>query len=494
MYKRFLFYLLVPIIFSCSATKYSSGKKYSAHELKEDYTLLRNILQAKHPSLYWYTSKDSMDFYFDKYYNSISDSMTEREFAWKVISPAIEKIHCGHTSVSMSKGYVKFFKGKKIPAFPMFLKVWNDTAAVIGVMRKDSVLKRGTIIKAINDVPMEVIVNTMLDYLPEDGYEENYNYIRISSSFPYFHRNIFGLSKNYKVSFISDDGSLKDTIIPIYKPPIPLKGKDSTTKITIKKEKKPKEKLDKTLYRSLKIDSSGKFATMEVNSFTAGNMRRFFRKSFKTLKEKNIEYLILDFRSNNGGKVGLSTMLTKYIRKTPFKVADTAFAKSKSLKPFTKYFKDKWLNNIQLLISTHKKSDGKFHMRYYERHFYKPKKNNHFDGKVYVLISGPTFSAASVFSNAVKGQDNIILAGEDTGGGWHGNSGIMIPNITLPHTRTRINIPLFRLVQFNHVPKNGRGVSPDIYIGTSYDALLRGADRKMEVVKDLILEEIKESK
>jgi C-terminal processing protease CtpA/Prc len=130
-------------------------------------------------------------------------------------------------------------------------------------------------------------------------------------------------------------------------------------------------------------------------------------------------------------------------------------------------------------------------MRYYERHFYKPKKRNHYNGKVYVLISGPTFSAASVFSNAVKGQSNVVLAGEETGGGWHGNSGIMIPNITLPHTRTRVNIPLFRLVQFDHVPKNGQGVAPDIYIGTSYDALLRNADKKMEVVKDLILEDIK---
>ncbi|MEO5991870.1 MAG: S41 family peptidase, partial [Ferruginibacter sp.] len=471
-------------------------KKYSAQILKEDFTLLRNVLQTKHPAIYWYTPKDSMDFYFDKYYNAISDSMTEREFAWNILSPAIEKIHCGHTSVSMSKGYVKYNKNKKLPAFPMFLKLWNDTAAVSGALRKDSVLKRGTIISAINNIPMKDIVNKMVDYLPEDGYAINYNYIRLSSSFPYFHRNIFGITSNYKISFIAPDGNIRDTILPVYKPPVPLK--DSTKKEKIVKEKKVKRdkrkrESNKLFYRSLKVDSSGKFATMEVNSFTKGNMRRFFRKSFKQLRKENVDYLILDIRSNSGGKVGLSTMLTKYIRNTNFKVADTAYAEAQSLKPFTKYFKDKFLNNIQLFFSTHKKSDGKFHMRYYERHIYKPKTINHYNGKVYVLISGPTFSAASVFANAVKGQSNVLLAGEETGGGWHGNSGIMIPNITLPHTRTRVNIPLFRLVQFNHVPKNGQGVPPDIYIGTSYDALLRNADKKMEVVKDLILDEIKNS-
>ena len=493
---RFLIFLLITVLFSCTATKYSPGKKYSKEILRQDFSLLRNTLEAKHPSLYWYAPKDSIDFYFDKYYNAIPDSMTELEFAWKIISPAIEKIHCGHTSVSMSKGYVKYNRGKKLPSFPMFIKFWNDSAVVVGSLRKDSVLKRGTIIKSINGISTEVLVNEILDYLPEDGYAENFNLIRLSSSFPYFHRNIFGLSKNYKISFLSSEGILKDTTLPIYKPPVPVKKSDSTsknvkTKPREKKTAKPKErKNDKNYYRSFKIDSTGKYGIMEVNSFTSGNMRKFFKRSFKTLKKKEIKYLILDIRNNNGGKVGLSTLLTKYIRNTPFKVADSVYANSNTLKPYTKYFKGKWLNNIQLFFSTHKKNDGKYHLGYFENHFYKPRKKFHYNGKVYVLISGPTFSAAAVFANAVKGQSNVILAGEETGGGWHGNSGIMIPDITLPHTRTRINIPLFRLVQFNHVEKNGRGIEPDYYIGTSYDALIRGADRKMEVVQKLILNEL----
>ena len=85
-----------------------------------------------------------------------------------------------------------------------------------------------------------------------------------------------------------------------------------------------------------------------------------------------------------------------------------------------------------------------------------------------------------------KGQKNITLLGEETGGGWYGNNGIMIPDIILPNTKVRVRLPLFRLVQYNHTAIKGTGVIPDILVPTSYDALLKGYDKKMEETKKLI--------
>ncbi|MEJ7672778.1 MAG: hypothetical protein WKF59_08700 [Chitinophagaceae bacterium] len=57
--ERILFVLVICLgLFSCSVSKnYSADKKYPKEILQEDYTLLRNILEQKHPSLYWYTSQ-----------------------------------------------------------------------------------------------------------------------------------------------------------------------------------------------------------------------------------------------------------------------------------------------------------------------------------------------------------------------------------------------------------------------------------------------------
>src|SRR5687767_14691821 len=99
----YLFSSFLIFLFSCSASRnYSPVKKYSREELTEDYTILKDILESKHPSLYWYTSKDSMDMYFSRYGGVITDSMTEQQFTWHVLAPLVDKIHCGHTSVGMS--------------------------------------------------------------------------------------------------------------------------------------------------------------------------------------------------------------------------------------------------------------------------------------------------------------------------------------------------------------------------------------------------------
>ena len=79
-------------------------------------------MEKKHPSLYWYTPKDSMDYFFDEGYKAITDSMTELQFGWKILAPLTATIHCGHTSFSMSKGWNKFIKNKTHTFFPAFFE------------------------------------------------------------------------------------------------------------------------------------------------------------------------------------------------------------------------------------------------------------------------------------------------------------------------------------------------------------------------------------
>jgi hypothetical protein len=484
--RRLPFLFIVLLFFYCSISKnYNPNKKYSKEELQQDYSLLRNILEKKHPSLYWYTPKDSMDTIFNEGYQAIADSMTELQFGWKILAPLTSAIHCGHTSFSMSRGWNKFIKNKHIPSFPLYLKVWNDTMMVTGNLnRNDCVIKNGDFITSINGIKSAVIINRMFDYMVEDGYAENVNYIRLSTSFPYFHRNIFGLYKTYYLTYTDSNGVEKNASIPYYAP-----SRDTVKKITMERkleEKKMTRRQKLENIRSLEYDSL--FAIMTVNGFSKGHLYHFFRKSFRNLRKKNIENLVIDLRANGGGDINKSVLLTKFLRKTPFKVADSAYSISKNLHPYTRYISSGLLNNIGLLFVTHKKKDGKYHFNYWERHTFNPKRKNHFNGNVYILTNGLTFSASALFCNTVKGQPKITLAGEDTGGGWYGNSGIMIPNITLPETKLKVRLPFFRLVQYQHIGTKGTGVIPDVYIGPNWRDILKGVDTKIEVVKKMIEE------
>lgn len=480
-------FILISILASCSASRnYNPDKKYSKDLLIEDFSLLRDILESKHPSIYWYTSKDSMDYYFEQGFRSIKDSMTELQFGWKVLAPLTHQIRCGHTSFSMSKDWNKFIKDRRQPSIPLYFKIWDDTMVVTANLnRKDSILKKGTIVTGINGIKSKELITKMFSYMVQDGYSYNVNYQRLSGSFPYFHRNIFGITRTYNIDYIDINGKERSVKIPYFNPAPDTTKKDQVKKPQPKPKPKKPTRQEKLLeMRSLQIDSTT--AILTLNTFSDGHLRTFFRRSFRKLRKQDVKDLVIDLRSNGGGKINNYVLLSKYIRNSKFRVADTTVAVSDKLNPYARYISDGFWNNIGLKLFTRKKKDGQYHYRYWERHMVNPKTTNHFNGKVYVLTGGLTFSASTLFCSTVKGQENVRLVGEETGGGWHGNTGVMIPEITLPNTKLRVRLPLFRLVNYNHVAKTGSGIPPDIYVPPTVENVRRELDGKLVKVKQLI--------
>src|SRR5580700_6342266 len=130
------------ILFSCGASNkgFSPDRKYSPEELQKDYQVFRGTLEAWHPSLYWYTSHDSMNYYFNKGYAALKDSMTEPQFR-KVLSYVIARVRCGHTSIAASKAYARYLDTARLRQFPLTLKWWDDTMVVAANLnRHDSIL------------------------------------------------------------------------------------------------------------------------------------------------------------------------------------------------------------------------------------------------------------------------------------------------------------------------------------------------------------------
>ena len=71
--------------------RFRADRKYSPDVLRKDYQVFRGTLEAWHPSLYWYTPRDSMDHYFARGYAALKDSMTEPQFR-KVLSYVIAQV------------------------------------------------------------------------------------------------------------------------------------------------------------------------------------------------------------------------------------------------------------------------------------------------------------------------------------------------------------------------------------------------------------------
>ncbi|MFN8246453.1 MAG: S41 family peptidase [Ferruginibacter sp.] len=151
---------------------------------------------------------------------------------------------------------------------------------------------------------------------------------------------------------------------------------------------------------------------MTVNTFTEGMLRTFFRRSFRKLKKQGIRSLVIDIRSNGGGHISLSTLLTRYITDKPFTIADTVYAKARSLRPYSRYIRNRLIYNTAMFFVSSKKKDGLFHARYMEKKKFRPKKTHHFNGDTYVLTAG-----ADLFRGRFIFQYGKRTTKRNTGGG-----------------------------------------------------------------------------
>ncbi len=487
--------LVLCLMCSCSRkAAWSVSNKYAPEVLQKDYDIYQNILEEAHPSLYWYTTKDSISRYLAWGRQQLRDSMTEPQFRM-VLNYVTAKINCGHTSVRPSKRYSRWADTSTVYyMFPLSFKLWDDTAVVAANLnRRDSVLTRGTVVTAINDRPMRSLTDTLFQFISTDGYNTTHKYQALSNRgyFGSLYTSLYGWQRQFKIDYIDSLGRGSTVNIRPYlplfdtasrRPPRP----EPPRRTLPKPSRKDIRNMRRNAVRLLKIDSTSKVAMMDLNSFGRGyGLKGFFRRSFRALQKNDIGHLIIDVRGNGGGSVTNSTLLTRYISDHKFKVADSLYAVKKK-KTYSRYIQNDFFNRLFITFFAGRKKDGLYHFRYFERHRFTPKRKNHFDGKVYILTGGNSFSATTLFASAVIDQENVVVVGEETGGGAYGNSAWLIPDVTLPGTRVRFRLPLFRLVINKDYPKTGRGVQPEVMSVPTVEAIKKGADYKLEKAMELI--------
>jgi hypothetical protein len=481
--------LIALCIAGCSSkAAFNPNKKYGPDELREDFTVARRSYEKIHPSLYWYTSKDSMDTYFDKAYQQLTDSLTELQFRNRM-AYVIAKIKCGHTSIRFSEAYNNWAeKAGPGVTFPFAVKTWGGDSMVItrNAFRKDSLLTAGTVLLSVNGKNVPQLLAGMCNLISTDGNSMNFKYQLISGNFPAWYRYAFGLQREYKVQYVAANGSVQTKVLGNYNPRADTADRPPHPPLQAPPSRKKKKENALLLSRNLVIDSSGQMAVMTLNTFSKAKLKRFFRQSFRTLKQKNIPNLVIELRNNGGGSIGNSNRLTRYITDHSFKVADTCAAVSFKYPYPNKVKSGFWYKVEHWLVSPFRQKDGRYHFKQLERKVFSPYKKNHYNGHVFIVTGGYTFSASTLFINPLKGQKNVTVVGEETGGGAYGNTAVNLPEIELPNTHLRVRLPLYRLVINKNVPHDGHGIQPDIFVPPTSFHLRYGIDPKMDTIRKII--------
>jgi hypothetical protein len=440
--KRILLIFLCVLIARGTFAQTSNNLKMIAPELlRQDFTMLRDSLEKFHAGLYRYQTKTQMDRLFDHCFTELDHPMNTVQY-FNIISYLISGIKDGHTECFMAKETIDQLKAH-VKWFPVQVRLIGDRTYVSCNTKE---FAAGTELSTINAISVNTIRKQLFQRLSSDGSNETAKYEKVNGGhdpFFYLYYVVYGEASGFTVAYKDSTGNKRIKV---------LEGAELN-----QMECPPSEvKIDHYLQLDYLPDD---IAVMTLSSFsnerldkTKENFAGFLAASFKELKAKGIRKLIIDLRQNGGGDDTNGALLYRYL-------TDRSFAFYASLESTTCRFTAADHPNLAIQ---------------------QPEADN-YNGKVAFLIEGKSFSGAAEFSAIAKSNGRGAFIGEETGGGYYGNTSGSRLTIVLPNTNIRVNIPLKKYVMaVKKTRYKDRGVVPDHIIIPTIQEFLQNRDVQMD--------------
>ena len=504
--KKIAFLLFIFTLNSCiSVKKYNERLEtpISSEKLKQDIDYAYLKLQKLHPTLYTYIPKEKLDYKFDSLKNTIQQPLKPLEFYFK-LAPVVAEVRQGHLRLvppekKLTKKEIKKLKEQKGLLGRLSYYLENDKLYVKDNPEKVANIKNGSEIIAINNLEIEKLLKKYEPLITSDGYNTTYQKYSMARRFPTFFTVEYGIMDSVKIDLKSEN-TLDQKLVTREKKSKEDKKKEKTDKKpTEEKKTKDYNPVTKSFNRNLKfLEKDSSIAYIKIKTFSGTYSQKFYRETFREIKKAKSKYLILDIRDNLGGSLAEITNLYSYLAKDKFRFINdfeianrTSITQADYFSHFPNYLKPiaaiGYLQSklTSLLMVRHK--NDKYYLK--SQNIFTPKKpkKDAFEGEIYVLINGSSFSASSVISAKLKNDKRAMIIGEETGGANDGTVAGIYSTQKLPNSKLKLPIGLFLVqpnIEFTHTMK---GVTPDVEIKPTFQQILERKDIELE----WILKEIK---
>ncbi len=415
----------------------SVHRLFSDAELQQDFHFLRHQLESKHPNLYAFSPKASMDALFDSLFQQLPAPATETEF-YNLITVLNGRIGDGHTMflAAFSPSDTSLF-------FPFHVAVKADRLFLSMNCSEDTAIVPSGEVLRINGMDAQALLRFLKARQIRDGLNTTYpdwilsHYFKSYYAFSFGHprdfslllRNPAGMEASYQVSALRNDSIL-----------------------SIRNARYPNNRLANSPGGlAFELDKDKQVAVLRIGSFegrtlkasSGHSFRKSLRSCFASIHDQGATSLLLDLRDNQGGDFWTSRLLLKYLVKTPTRFLQRGF-KSRRLFP----------------------------------------KKNGFRGKLYVLINGGTFSATGIVCSILQSEGRAVFIGEETGGNKVALSG-GAKEYRLPNTGIHAFVST-KPYRIQAGINDGRGVLPDYEIIPAAEEVGTGEDSAMRFALDLM--------
>lgn len=459
---------------------------YQPEDMQADLSKFKNALIKTHPGLYTNQSAEKFEEMVDRLMVETSKPMQASDF-YKVVLKMIANIHDDHTSVKAFNDLGNIISNQKWLPFQIYIT--NERIFIVNNL-SNLHIPEGSEILAIDGYLSNEILSETLEYFSSDGTSKSSTLHKLGISyfqlFGKIYPQIFGEKAFYNISYrdYKSNKILTARVEPISEQDyIALRGKRYPLTI------------QSTDAFNFTLNKQGNYAILKINRFFKDNFNEsedtfpdYYKKRFQEISTNKIDNLIIDLRDNSGGKGENAAFLLQYFIDKPIIPAtevitlgnDEYFLKATGIKL--------GLDEDYGLI---KQMDGTFRVTKYdalrELKKFDPIKEDHFNGKLVVLINGGMLSAAGTAAGLLKEYTNAILVGSETSGYAGISNGVEKISILGGHTETAITIPLLHTDYAINPFIKKRGAIPDYHVSNSVQDILVNRDAAMEFVFNNLL-------
>ena len=490
--KRILEVLIICFIsFQFSyAQNFGSLPKIKKERLLNDLEILYQGLDKFHSGMYWYTPKDSVDMAFQEVRMKITNDLNVLEFH-KLIAPLVALSREDHTDIYRPK-IVREKLNSEIRLLPLTVVFLGEELYCVknGSDFQEFALE-GKQIESINGEVPTSIVDKIGNLFASDGFIKIVKYSDLEGfNFTTYYYYYYGQVDQFNIKL---KGIKKPLIIKPLKTKAISQNLNSRYKETIKADAK-----EVIAYKIL----NDSVAYLGIHTFDNDDIKKyskekklsvFLKNSFKSIKENNIQILVVDVSKNNGGSEGNEGLLYSYFgenyqkykkvsTKTQKATLDNEVDKPITLKAFG-FFERLFINKKMEDGSLERReSIGKGLMAYKKEPDYK------YSGKTHVLISPVTYSGGSEFCNMMYTQDLATFVGQETGGGYLGNTSGYSQELVLPNSQIEIDIPALQFVMnVKPILPFGSGVIPHYEVIPTFEQYTNGENASLNYILEQLV-------
>jgi len=447
----------------------SAQQKYSPAELKQDLKIARQALEESHAGFYRYRSKVETDQSFIKLEQQLNKNMTELEFL-KVLNPFLAGIKDGHTKFHRDGKPDDHYAFHEQGYFPFQLYFVNEKAFIKSTYLQGKGFAPGTEIISINKQPITAVIKTLFQEIFADGEVTSSKYQELNQYFEGYYANFIGVSKSFQIGYLDSKGKRQTGTYP------------SVAKEHIKKEQSKQELL------SITYPQPGT-ALIRIPVFfdRVGNIsfEDFLKNSFAEIKKQNISSLILDLRDNEGGSEKLGILLYSYLTDKPFNYYDRLTVASKG--PFSFASHATFPQSMNEMLKYVEQDGGEFRFKLLPGLGLQQPQPETFNGKVFLLQNGRSFSVTSEFAAIAKTNKRALVLGEESGGAYKGNTSGDFARVTLPNTKLGLDIPLLAFhMDLKDKSIGQAGIPVDYLIQPTIADIMKQNDPVMKKALELI--------